>query len=125
MITDRFLRPALIGLLIATPCACSSKPDVDAASAPALSAMAHALMASHPSSDTVQYAPAPQGIYDLLDLEEVRVYSEGVYFQTGSFFVQEDGVFVPRDPVSFDPTASGDPHFTHVALDVYLYRSAG
>jgi hypothetical protein len=125
MITDRFLRLALAGLMLAALSACSSRPDVDPASAPALSAMAHALMASQPGSERVLHLPAPPGIYDLLDLEEVTIRSDGVYFRTDSAFVEEDGVFVPRDSASFDPTASGDPHYTHVALDVYLYHIAG
>jgi hypothetical protein len=125
MITDRFLRLALSGLMLAALSACSSRPEFDPASAPALSAMAHALMASHPHSDTMQYAPAPPGIYDLLDLEQVRIHSDGVYFQTDSAFVEEDGIFVPRDPASFDPAASGDPSYTHVALDVFIYHISG
>jgi len=80
--------------------ACSSKPDVDAASAPA-------------------------GIFDLLDLEQVRIHPDGVYFQTDSGFVQEDGVFVPRNPATFVPPAAGDPSYTHVALDVFIYHIAG
>jgi len=105
--------------------ACSSKPDVDAASAPALSAMAHALMARQSTSTAVEYAPAPAGIFDLLDLEQVRIHPDGVYFQTDSGFVQEDGVFVPRNPATFVPPAAGDPSYTHVALDVFIYHIAG
>ena len=125
MITDRFLRRALTGLVLGVLSACSSRPDVDPASAPALSSMAHALMDSRPGADTMQYAPAAPGIHDLLDLEEVRIHPDGVYFQTDSAFVEEDGVFVPRDPASFDPAASGDPSYTHVALDVFIYHIAG
>lgn len=125
MVTDRSLRLALSGLVLAALSACSSGPDVDPAAAPALSAMAHALMDSRPKSDTMQYAPAPPGVHELLDLEQVRIHPEGVYFQTGSAFVEEDGVFVPRDAATFRPEAAGDPSYTHVALDVFVYHIAG
>jgi hypothetical protein len=125
MFTDRSLRLAVSGLVFAALSACSSSPDVDPAAAPTLSAMAHALMDSRPRSDTMQYVPAPPGIHELLDLEEVRIFPEGVYFVTDSAFVQEDGVFVPRDPASFKPTPGDDPSYMHVALDVFVYHIAG
>jgi hypothetical protein len=119
------LRLALGCLVLAALSACSSRPDVDPASAPALSAMAHALMAKNRKSDSMQYAPWPAGVAKLLDLEEIRIHPEGVYFQTSRFFVEEDGVFVPRDAATFQPEASGDPNYTPLALDVFVYHISG
>jgi hypothetical protein len=44
---------------------------------------------------------------------------------TSSFFVEEDGVFVPRDPATFESTTGGDPSSTRVALDVFTCHIAG
>ena len=47
-----------------------------------------------------------------------------MYIATDSSFVEEDGVFVPRD-ATFRPDSSGDPSYTPVALDVFIYHIAG
>jgi hypothetical protein len=115
------LRIVLSCLALTALAACSSRPDIDPASAPALSAMAHALMDNH----DVRYPPWPPGIWNILDPEQIRIDPEGVYIVTDSFFVEEDGVFVPRDPATFKPIAGSDPSYTPVALDVFTYHIAG
>jgi len=124
MAIDRPFGLVLSCLVLTALSACSSRPDVDSESAPALSAMAHALMDSNPRSDTVQYPPWPPEIREHLDPEQIRIHPEGVYIATDSSFVEEDGVFVPRD-ATFRPDSSGDPSYTPVALDVFIYHIAG
>jgi hypothetical protein len=125
MAIDRPFGLVLSCLVLTALSACSSRPDVDPESAPALSAMAHALMDRNPRSDTVQYPPWPPEIRELLDPEQIRIHPEGVYIATDSSFVEEDGVFVPRDVTKFRPDSSGDPRYTPVALDVFTYPVAG
>lgn len=60
-----------------------------------------------------------------LSPQRVEHKPEGLYIRTRHFFVDERGVFV-RDPkASFEPTADGDPCYTQIAHNVYLYHSAG
>lgn len=124
MAINRPFRLVLSCLVLALS-ACSSRPDVHPDSAAALSAMAHALMDSNRRSDTVQYPPWPPEIWKFLDPEQIRIHPEGVYIATDSSFVEEDGVFVPRDVTTFRPDSSGDPSYTPVALDVFTYHIAG
>ena len=116
----------LICLALAALTACSSRPEVDPKSVPALSAMARTLLDGS-RSDTVYHPKWPAGIRELLhpvQIEQIRIHPEGVYIVTSRSFVEEDGLFVPRDPATFQPD-SGDPSYTLVALDVFIYHVAG
>lgn len=59
-----------------------------------------------------------------LDPERVYVTDEGLYVVTSSFFVQERGLFVPRDP-GFMPQAGTDPSYESLRPGVFSYNIAG
>ncbi|MDI9238557.1 hypothetical protein QLQ15_06470 [Lysobacter sp. LF1] len=62
----------------------------------------------------------------LKSLNPKSVYSrpEGIYIVTFSFFVEEEGLFLPRSP-AFAPVPGGDPEYTRIVQGLYSYRLQG
>lgn len=73
-----------------------------------------------------QDIPAAQWPDALKRLAPKRVYNtaDGLYIVTSSFFVTEQGIFVPRDTQRAPPTGS-DPSYTPIGLGFYSYRIEG
>ena len=120
-------RPLRLVVLFAALCAlaaCTFKPDLDPQAAPAVSAMAHALMDSGKMQD-VPPSEWPAGLRELVGPKAIWVRAEGVYMIKSSFFVQERGIFVPREPSKFVASPGTDPSYEPVALDVFTYYVAG
>ena len=124
MATHRSL--GLVTLLVALCAlgACVFKPHLDPQDAPAVSAMAHALMDSGKTGD-VPPSEWPAGVVDLVGPKAIWVRPEGVYMITSSFFVEERGLFVPREPSKVVASPGTDPSYEPVALDVFTYYVAG
>jgi hypothetical protein len=55
-----------------------------------------------------------------------RVYAtpDGLYVVTSSFFVEEEGLFVPRS-ADFAPQPGTDPSYTSLGTGVFSYRIKG
>lgn len=70
--------------------------------------------------------PAAQWPDALTRLNPKRVYNtaDGLYIATSSFFVREQGIYVPRD-AQWVPPAGSDPAYTPIGLGFYSYRIEG
>lgn len=116
---------ALICLLSTLLAACFRPPSLDRATLRLLFAEATQLLGSAPPS----YSDIPNARLTTtirgLKPQRVRALAEGLYIETGSFLVEEWGYFVPRDPDTFDPKASGDPSYEHLGEGVYQYEFKG
>jgi hypothetical protein len=69
-------------------------------------------------------AARPQEIR-VLGPKSVRVAPDGLYVVTSSWFVEEAGFFVPRDPNAFSPVAGSEPEFRRLYGHVFSYRIRG
>lgn len=115
-------RWAFVALLVLSLVACDRKPT--AAELEDLVIDVPRLMQARPERRDIlpaQWSPA------LRALKPKRVYTnaEGLYIATSAFFVQERGIYVPRDAgkVSTDP--GRDPSYRYLALGFYAYRMEG
>jgi hypothetical protein len=102
---------------------CVRAPSVSASDAAAIETAAIALMA-HADLRTIPSNEWPKQI-QALGAENVHVAPEGLYIATSSFFVQEAGLFVPREAATFSPTSSGDPEYNLEHGHVFSYRIRG
>ena len=103
--------------------ACVRMPSLSQADAAGLEAVAAALLDSASSSEKVSTA-WPEEIR-VLGPKAVRVAPDGLYVVTSSWFVEEAGLFVPRDPDAFSPVAGGDPEYRRLHGHVFSYRIRG
>lgn len=66
-----------------------------------------------------------KGSIAALEPESVVAKDEGVYIQTGSFFVTETGLFVPRPHIRVTQTPGADPSYQHIGNGLYRYKLKG
>lgn len=115
-------RWVLVALLLPCLVACERKPT--AAELEDLVIDVPQLMQARPESRDIPPAQWPPA---LRALKPKRVYTnaEGLYIATSAFFVQEQGIYVPRDAgkVSTDP--GRDPSYQYLGLGFYAYRMEG
>jgi hypothetical protein len=103
--------------------ACVRAPSISAAEAEAVQAAAERLLTSTAETPTTS-GPLPPAI-DALEPKSVRIAPEGVYVETSSWFVEEAGIFVPRDPASFAPGSGSDAEYHRIHGNVFSYRIRG
>lgn len=122
------MRAATLVLTVGTTClalaACSREPPLDTATLQSVSAEATIMLASAPLPMRIPSANWPKTIR-ALNPQFVRTASEGLYIVTGSFFVEEQGYFVPRDEAVISPSAGSDPSFKFLGESVYWYEIKG
>jgi len=89
----------------------------------ALLKVAPALMQAAPSSGPLAQAQWPA---ELKALDPKRVYAtqDGLYVVTSDFFVEEEGLFLPRSP-RFSEASGGDPEFKRLVDGLYSYKRKG
>jgi hypothetical protein len=97
-------------------------PSVSQSEAAGIEAAATAVLARGGSSDG---SPAWPAEIQAIKPRAVRVTAEGMYVVTSSWFVQEAGLFVPRDPGVFSPALGSDPEYRRLYGNVFSYRIRG
>jgi hypothetical protein len=98
-------------------------PSISQSEAVGLEAAAVVLLEAASSSEKASDA-WPEEIR-VLGPRAVRVASDGLYVVTSSWFVEEAGLFVPRDPDAFSPVTGGDPEYRRLHGHVFSYRIRG
>lgn len=117
----RFLAIAL-AVLCSLVTACVRPPSVSALEAEAIESAAVAWLIT-PGKRNITSADWPEAIR-ALSPKSVRVSADGVYVVTSSIFVEEAGVFIPRD-TAFSPGRGGDPEYKSIHGRVFSYRVRG
>ncbi len=89
----------------------------------ALLKVAPELMRAAPASGPL---PPDQWPAELKTLDPKRVYAtqDGLYIVTSTFFVQEEGLFLPRTP-SFSAVPGSDPELRFIVDGLYSYKLKG
>jgi hypothetical protein len=100
---------------------CSKAPRVDASETGAIFDAAQALLDANPSMSRIDPAACPE-VLKALAPEAIRSDQLGLYVVTWSRWVEERGIFVPRDATRFSPRPGTDPEYTLISNAVYLYR---
>jgi hypothetical protein len=111
---------AILGLAFG----CAELPRVGPSQTQAIHDDARALLSTHPTQATIDAAAWPES-FKALHPQSVRSSEEGLYIVTGSRWVRESGVFVPRDARRFSPQTGADPEYTLVSNGIYMYRIRG
>ena len=109
----------LVLAAVAAIAGCAGGHD-DRARADALAEVAPTILAATPRIDAARWPAALAA----LKPERVYVTPEGVYVVTSSFFTDERGLFVPRDP-DFAPARGADPSYAIIRPGVFSYRIKG
>lgn len=102
---------------------CFRVPSLSVSDAADIESAAYKLLARSGSSE-VASTEWPREIR-ILEPEVVRVASDGVYIVTSSFFVQEAGLFIPREAAVFVPVVGSDPEYRRQHGNVFSYRIRG
>lgn len=70
--------------------------------------------------------PQDQWPTELKALEPKRVHAtqDGIHIVTSTFFVEEEGLFLPRSP-AFVPEPGNDPEFGFIVDGLYSYELEG
>ena len=102
---------------------CARVPSVSQAEALAIEAAANSLLSTTDARDVSQ-SEWPEE-FRVLDPEAVRLRPEGLYVVTSSWFSEEAGLFVPRQPAAFSPMVGSDPEYRSMHGHVYSYRIRG
>jgi hypothetical protein len=103
---------------------CSEVPRVHPSETSAIFDAAQALLDVNPLVSDIDPAAWPEGLRALAP-EAIRSDQLGLYVVTSSRWVEERGIFVPRDATQFSPEPGTDPEYTLVSNAVYLYRIRG
>jgi hypothetical protein len=103
---------------------CSDAPRVHPSETSAIFDAAQALLDVNPSISEIDPAAWPEDLRALAP-EAIRSDQLGLYVVTSSRWVEERGIFVPRDATQFSPEPGTDPEYTLVSNAVYLYRIRG
>lgn len=115
------IRTLAAAMLILAVAACGREPTE--AELGEIRSAATVVLQAHPGNDPVPAAEWPAAIARL-EPESVRTSREGLYIKTGSSFVRERGLFVPRSAY-FLPSPGSDPSHTVIGDGVYAYRIDG
>jgi hypothetical protein len=102
--------------------ACVRVPSVSQSEAVGLEAAAMVVLVRGDSSDASLAWPAE---IQSIKPKAVRIASDGLYLVTSSWFVEESGLFVPRDPSVFSPVEGSDPEYRRLHGNVFSYRIRG
>ncbi len=98
--------------------ACVRVPSVSQSEAVGLEAAATAALAQGGSN-------AWPAEIQAIEPKAVRITAEGLYVVTSTWFAEEAGLFVPRDPDVFSPATGGDPEYRRLYGNVFSYRIRG
>ena len=98
-------------------------PSISTSDAASIELAALTLLAQDNSLDVPQ-EQWPKEIR-VLQPKKVRISVEGIYIVTSSFFTEEVGIFVPRDPATFSPKTGSDPEYKKQHGHVFSYRIRG
>lgn len=99
-------------------------PALDEAEAVAVTRAARELLDRSRTQEAIPSESWPVAIQNLHP-ESVRAHPEGLYIQTGSMYVKEVGLFIPREPVAFVPVHGSDPEYKQVHDALFSYYVAG
>lgn len=119
----RCLIPKTLLISAGLVASCVGTPSLSKSEAQAVGAAAQSLL-SHSSTTTVASNSWPEAIRALKP-KSVRATPEGLYIETGSWFTQETGIFVPRNPDAFHPRSGGDPEYKLIVGIAFSYRVRG
>ena len=113
----------IIVLLISLIASCVREPIVSSADAQKIVAAAEQVMRTHKVTASVSEQEWPEEILNLKP-KGVRVSAEGLYVVTDSWFVEEAGLFIPRNEAA-PRNNSGDPQFRQLHEKLFTYRIKG
>jgi hypothetical protein len=112
-----------VAVLVLTLCLCSCGGSVPEAQEVAALANVGTTVLATTKVGGLEPSKWPSAIASL-DPERVYVSEEGLYIVISSWFVEERGLFVPRDP-DFVPEVGTDPSYVSIRKGVYAYRIKG
>lgn len=117
-----FKRCAVVALLASGLTACNRAPT-----AAQLEDLAIEVPDLMPPRGENRDIPATQWQPALRALKPERVYAnaQGLYIVTGSFFVQERGLHVPREASTVNTDPGRDPSYRAIGLGFYAYSIEG
>ncbi len=115
------MRRLTLLLAMAVVIGCGASPDADEIAA--LAAVAPTVLAEHRGTSDVPASQWPAGIARLRP-ERVYANDDGLYVVLSSRFVEERGLFVPRD-AAFVPQVGPDPSYVATGRGVFSYRIKG
>jgi hypothetical protein len=104
--------------------ACVRVPALDESEAMAVTQAASELLKNSRAQETIPPESWPAAIENLKP-ESVRAHPEGLYIETSSMYVEEWGLFVPREPATFAPVHGSDPEYKKMHPSLFSYYVAG
>lgn len=116
--TRRIVFASLLAFLL-TAC----MPGTDADKLAALRQDAPQLFGIAPLSGPLPREQWPPSVSALAP-KRVHASPEGIYIVTSEFFVQEEGIFLPRSP-GFRARQGTEPQYEPIAEGVFAYRMKG
>lgn len=102
---------------------CTRVPSLSQAEARAIETAASSLLSTTHARDVSQSEWVEE--FRVLYPEAILIRSEGLYVVTSSWFAEEAGLFVPRQPAAFSPMVGSDPEYRSMHGHVYSYRVRG
>jgi hypothetical protein len=115
----------LIGALaLLLTVACVRVPMLDESEVMAVTQAANELLRNSRTQETIPPESWPAAIENLKP-ESVRAHPEGLYIEIGSMYVEEWGLFVPREPATFVPVHGSDPEYKQMHPSLFSYYVAG
>lgn len=118
------IRTLILTLALLLSAACSPVPSLDEAEAAEVVREARELMSSSKEGESISADRWPAAIRRL-DPNSVRVDKEGLYIVTYTLYVEEQGLFVPREPSTFVAEGRFEPSFGRMHPSLFSYRIAG
>jgi hypothetical protein len=103
--------------------ACDRIPGLDAAATETILVDAQ-LILDNASIGTLERSAWPES-FSTLSPKAVRVAEEGLFIVTYSFYVEESGIFVPRDLAEFEWEPRSDPSFLPIGGGLFEYHFTG
>lgn len=64
-------------------------------------------------------------VIDSLSPKSIKINKYGVYIKLDGFFVQEDGIFIPKKDNVKTYSIATDPSYTKLSERLYWYHAAG
>jgi hypothetical protein len=118
------MRILIVSFALLLTVGCMRVPALDEAEAVAVTRAARELLKSSRMQEVIPSKSWPAAIQNL-NPESVRAHPEGLYIQTGSMYVEEVGLFVPREPAAFVPARGSDPEYKQMHDSLFSYYIAG